>query len=136
MKVKSLSHIRLFLTAWTVAYQASPSMGVSRQEYWSGSPVPSPLIPPRYVSSLIITFLFTCSNSHSSLLLYLYPFTIIAGKTLSNALLMFNRLCLLIYLRSTNLVTRSKKRRKFFVSFFFLHIRIMASFQSIPKPIL
>ena len=35
-KVKSLSHVWLFATLWTVAYQASPSMGFSRQEYWSG----------------------------------------------------------------------------------------------------
>ena len=33
---KSLSRVRLFTTPWTVAYQASPSMGFSRQEYWSG----------------------------------------------------------------------------------------------------
>ena len=33
-KVKSLSHVRLFVTPWTVAYQAPPSMGFSRQEYW------------------------------------------------------------------------------------------------------
>ena len=42
MKVKSLSHVRLFATPWTVAYQAPPSMGFPRQEYWSGSPLPSP----------------------------------------------------------------------------------------------
>ena len=42
MKVKSLSCVRLFATPWTVAYQASPSMGFSRQEYWSGLPFPSP----------------------------------------------------------------------------------------------
>ena len=41
-KVKSLSHVRLFVTPWTVAYQAPPSMGFSRQEYWSGLPFPSP----------------------------------------------------------------------------------------------
>ena len=41
-KVKSLSRIRLFETPWTVAYQAPPSMGFSRQEYWSGVPFPSP----------------------------------------------------------------------------------------------
>ena len=34
-EVKSLSRVRLFATAWTVAYQALPSMGFSRQEYWS-----------------------------------------------------------------------------------------------------
>ena len=42
MKVKSLSHVWLFATPWTVAYQAPPSMGFSRQEYWSGVPLPSP----------------------------------------------------------------------------------------------
>ena len=42
MKVKSLSRVRLFVTPWTVAYQASPSMGFSRQEYQSGLPFPSP----------------------------------------------------------------------------------------------
>ena len=41
-KGKSLSHIRLFVTPWTVAYQAPPSMGFSRQEHWSGLPFPSP----------------------------------------------------------------------------------------------
>ena len=40
--VKSLSCVRLFATPWTVAYQAAPSMGFSRQEYWSGLPFPSP----------------------------------------------------------------------------------------------
>ena len=40
--VKSLSRVRLFTTLWTVAYQAPPSMGFSRQEYWSGLPFPSP----------------------------------------------------------------------------------------------
>ena len=38
-KVKSLSRVRLFATPWTIAYQASPSMGFSRQEYWSGLPL-------------------------------------------------------------------------------------------------
>ena len=42
VKVKSLSHVRLFATLWTVAYQALPSMEFSRQEYWSGLPFPSP----------------------------------------------------------------------------------------------
>ena len=40
-KVKLLSPVRLFATPWTAAYQASPSMGFSRQEYWSGVPLPS-----------------------------------------------------------------------------------------------
>ena len=41
MKVKSLSHARLLATPWTGAYEAPPSMGFSRQEYWSGVPLPS-----------------------------------------------------------------------------------------------
>ena len=41
-KVKSLSCVRLFGTLWTVGYQASPSMGFSRQGYWSGLPFSSP----------------------------------------------------------------------------------------------
>ena len=59
VKVKSLSRVRFFATPWTAAYQAPPSMGFSRQEYWSGVPSlsldhvlggvlirPHPLIPP------------------------------------------------------------------------------------------
>ena len=41
-EVKLLSCVRLFVTPWTVAYQAAPSMGFSRQVYWSGLPFPSP----------------------------------------------------------------------------------------------
>ena len=41
VKVKSLSRVWLFATPWTSAYQAPPSMGFSRQEYWSGVPSPS-----------------------------------------------------------------------------------------------
>ena len=47
VKMKSLSHVRLLATPWTAAYQALPSMGFSRQEYWSGVPL----------SRLVITFL-------------------------------------------------------------------------------
>ena len=42
VKVKLLSRVRLLVTPWTAAYQAAPSMGFSRQEYWSGVPLPSP----------------------------------------------------------------------------------------------
>ena len=40
--MKLLSQVQLFATPWTVAFQASPSMGFSRQEYWSGLLFPSP----------------------------------------------------------------------------------------------
>ena len=42
VKVKSLSCVRLLATAWTADYPAPPSMGFSKQEYWSGVPLPSP----------------------------------------------------------------------------------------------
>ena len=45
VKVKSLSHIWLLVTPWTAAHEAPPSMGFSRQEYWSGVPLPSPYYP-------------------------------------------------------------------------------------------
>jgi len=44
VKVKSLSRVGLFSTPWTAAYQAPPSIGFSKQEYWSGVPLPSPNI--------------------------------------------------------------------------------------------
>ena len=43
VKVKSFSPVWLFAAPWTAAYQAPPSMGFSRQEYWNGVPLPSPL---------------------------------------------------------------------------------------------
>ena len=43
VKVKSLSRVQLFVTQWSVAHQASQSMGFSRQEYWSELPFPSQL---------------------------------------------------------------------------------------------
>ena len=49
VKVKLLSRVQLLVTPWTAAYQAPPSMGFSRQQYWSGVPLPSPtfcIIPP------------------------------------------------------------------------------------------
>ena len=41
-KVKLLSHVQLFATPWTVAYQAPPSINFSRQEFWTGLPFPFP----------------------------------------------------------------------------------------------
>ena len=58
VKVKLLSHVRLLATWWTAAYQAPPSMGFSRQEYWSGLPVPSPftiLYSPNFPSTCLMS---------------------------------------------------------------------------------
>ena len=51
--MKSLSRVRLFATPWIAAYQAPPSMGFSRQEYWSGVPLPSPV---RCKSPIIVCY--------------------------------------------------------------------------------
>ena len=53
VKVKSLSHVRLVAIPWAAAYQVPLSMGFSRQEYWSGLPLPS----LNMLSKLVITFL-------------------------------------------------------------------------------
>ena len=56
VKVKLLSRVRLFATPWTAAYQAPSSMGFSRQEYWSGFPLPSPL----FSWELTFSWFFIC----------------------------------------------------------------------------
>ena len=64
MKVKSLSRLQLLPTAWTVAHQASPSMGFYRPEYWSGLPfppptdLPNPGIKPVSLASLVLASRF------------------------------------------------------------------------------
>ena len=58
VKVKSLSHVRLSATPWTVAYQAPPSVGFSRQEYWSGLPFPSPL----YIYNYLYLYIYMYTN--------------------------------------------------------------------------
>ena len=84
VKVKSLSRVRLFATPWTAAYQAALSVGFSRQEYWSGVPLPSPesaigihIYPPfwtslpsppashphRFIQSPCLNFLSHTANS-------------------------------------------------------------------------
>ena len=56
VKGKLLSHAQLFATPWTAAHQAPPSMGFSRQEYWSGLPLPSPEVMPSHLLNLYIGF--------------------------------------------------------------------------------
>ena len=62
VKVKSLSCVWLLATSWTAAYQAPPSMGFSRQEYWSGLPLPSPVCGLTHFNSPIQWVLFLNSN--------------------------------------------------------------------------
>ena len=63
VKVKMLSRVRLLATPWTAAYQAPPSMGFSRQEYWSRVPLPSPLYSLLFPKLRIILKLYKC-NAH------------------------------------------------------------------------
>ena len=70
VKVKSLSHVRLLVTPWTAAHQAPPSMEFSRQEYWSGFPLPSPfsilyISENRFLSSSVWFFSLTIVTSRS-----------------------------------------------------------------------
>ena len=73
VKVKLLSRVRLLATPWTVAFQAPPSMGFSRQEYWSGVPLPSAVdmlmilySPLVFIYFATVFFFFILSgNTHS-----------------------------------------------------------------------
>ena len=69
VKVKSLSRVWLSATPWTAAHQAPPSMGLSRQEYWSGVPLPSPdcLNYCSYKGSLKIRYWDSSNFIHVSL---------------------------------------------------------------------
>ena len=74
MKVKSLSHVRLFATPWTVAHQAPRSMGFSRQESWSALPSPPPgdlpyprIKPAPLASPALAGGVFTTSATRESL---------------------------------------------------------------------
>ena len=85
VKVKSLGRVRLLATPWTTAYQAPPSMGFSRQEYWSGVPLPSPyevLLPLRTVLVVVI-WKFT------SILYFLIEITILSLPRLEDLRLSF-----------------------------------------------
>ena len=65
VKVKSLSSVWLLLNPWTAAYQAPPSMAFSRQEYWSGVPLPSPkvhIISVFYCAHLCMKYSLGSSN--------------------------------------------------------------------------
>ena len=81
VKGKSLSRVRLFVTPWTVAYQAPLSMGFSRQEYWSGLLFPSPI---DYVSIQKYTVdLWTGMLELTGLLTYIF-FSIVNTMKLRN----------------------------------------------------
>ena len=63
VKVKSLSHVWLLATPWTAAFQAPLSMGFSRQEYWSGVPLPSTIIQKDICTPMFTAALFTIART-------------------------------------------------------------------------
>ena len=69
IKVKSLSRVWLLATPWTVAYQAPPSMGFPRQEYWSGVPLPSPIYTAILSKSIFLFLLDFNIETYFQLLL-------------------------------------------------------------------
>ena len=80
-KVKSLSHVQLFGTPWTVAYKAPLSMGFSRQEYWRELPFPSPgdlPDPGIKPGSPTLQTLYRLSHQGSPGKIHIIKFTILA----------------------------------------------------------
>ena len=67
MKVKLLSRARLLATSWTAAHQAPQSMGFSRQEYWSGLPLPSPCALLRKAISPLLVELGWCPGREENI---------------------------------------------------------------------
>ena len=86
VKVKSLSRVWLLATPWTAAHQALPPMGFSRQEYWSGVPLPSPFLVYKCIQS---------SNFSSMFMATLHGFCFI--------LLSFASLCSVVSLKEKTL---------------------------------
>ena len=101
VKVKSLSRVRLLATPWTAAYQALPSIGFSRQEYWSGLPLPSPNIDyrPLLLKSLnmwcwrrLLRVPWTVRRSNQSMLKEINPGISLEGMMLKLKLQYFGHL--------------------------------------------
>ena len=87
VKVKSLSRVRLLATPWIAAYQAPPSMGFSRQEYWSGVPLPSLAVQETWVQSLSRKDpLEKGMVTHFSILAWTIPWTEESGRLQSTGL--------------------------------------------------
>ena len=84
MKVKSLSRVRLLATPWTTAYQTPPSMGFSRQEYWSGVPLPSPAIVHRVTKNSDMNKPVSNNNKFPNILSFVHQHLIIVVEVLKD----------------------------------------------------
>ena len=86
LKVKLLSCIRLLATPWTAAYQAPPSMGFSRQEYWRGVPLPFPIIGIGYGFSSSHVWMWELDYKESWVLKNWCFWIVVLEKTLESLL--------------------------------------------------
>ena len=96
VKVKSLSHVWLLATPWTAAQQAPPSMGFSRQECWSGVPLPS----PSYCFFILKRSSKCCISSNfneSFLIMYTIMTTFLVARVVKNLFAM-HQICLVWFL--------------------------------------
>ena len=108
VKGKSLSRVRLLATPWTAAHQAPPSMGFSRQEYWSGVPLPSPYNLQTFVNFPLLLL---------SLISYFTPLW--SEKMLSMISIFLNLLRLVLWSNLSWRLFHVKLRRKCSLLLFF-----------------
>ena len=93
MKVKSLGRVRLFATPWSAAYQAPPSMGFSKQEYWSGVPL-DPIkytLPQKtfffdHLFEVVSECVYINTNVHISIFIPIYIYTGDHGSTMMSSI--------------------------------------------------
>ena len=78
VKVKLLSRVQLFATPWSAAYQAPPSVGFSRQEYWSGVPLPSPMCV--CVCVCVCLYIYMCVCVCVCVYIHIYIYIYICGR--------------------------------------------------------
>ena len=97
MKVKSFSRVQLFATPWTAAYQAPLPMGVSRQAYWSGLPLPS--LVPHYFDYFSHVVSCTVRRKRSSSLVCLF-LIILSSRSESLEVLMNFRMAFSIFVKT------------------------------------
>ena len=119
VRVKSLSHVRLLATPWTAAHQAPPSMGFSRQEYWSGLPLPPPYW--RCIATNLFTICFFFVNLLSFwIYLLIFSHQIVFSNTKYLCLICMNSLVLFMNLSAS--CTSYTMAPVFLWSFSFSHV--------------